>query len=144
MKIFEIDEDTIAIILDKGDKIIESLKKASDKLNISGYFNGIGATKWVELAYGDAKEGKYLIKRIEEECEILALNGNVTKNNLGETIIHAHIILGKRDYSVIGGHLVEGEISITAEIFFKKTKTTLIREKVEGTEFQLIKHIKEE
>ena len=52
------------------------------------------------------------IRDITEHCEILSLNGTVSKNRC-----HLHIALSKEDLSAIGGHLCEGcIINTTCEL----------------------------
>ena len=52
------------------------------------------------------------IQELNEDCEILSLNGTVSKNR-----IHLHIGCSKEDLSAIGGHLVEGcIINTTCEL----------------------------
>ena len=52
------------------------------------------------------------IQELNEDCEILSLNGTVSKNR-----IHLHIAFSKEDLSAIGGHLVEGcIINTTCEL----------------------------
>ena len=138
MKVFE-DEGTVIVVLEPGDKIIDSLKKIAKEKNINGYFKGIGAVKWAEIGYGDAKTGKYNIKRVTGGFEVLGLNGNITLVETGEIIIHAHILLGDREHRVLGGHLIEGEVSITCEIFINRIKTKLQRERLGETDFKVIK-----
>ena len=43
------------------------------------------------------------LRRIDEPCEIVSLNGTVS-----EVRCHLHIALSKEDLSTVGGHLVEG------------------------------------
>ncbi len=138
MRVFE-DEETIIVVLELGDKIIESLKKIAEEKNINGYFKGIGAVKWAEIGYGDAETGEYHVKKVTGGFEVLGLNGNITLDENGEPIIHAHILLGDKEHKVLGGHLMEGEISITCEIFVKKIKTRLQRERLGQTNFKVIK-----
>jgi hypothetical protein len=123
------DQENIHLVrLDVGDKIQESLKKYVKDHNIqSGYLSGIGATSHATIAWYDVVTGEYLTTEIDEICELTTLMGNVGWYE-GEPLIHAHVTLGKRDYSIIGGHLVEGIIGITGEIWiqaspFKVTRT---------------------
>ena len=52
------------------------------------------------------------IRDISEDCEIVSLNGTVSKNRC-----HLHIALSKEDLSTIGGHLCEGcIINTTCEL----------------------------
>jgi len=137
MKIFE-DENSVAIVLEKGEKIIESLKTLVSEKRIFGYFKGIGAVKWVEIAYGDADTGEYLVEKYEDGYEILGLNGNITLDENGDPIVHAHILLGDREHRAIGGHLMEAEVSITCEIFLTKTNLKLKRKRLGETSFKVI------
>jgi len=138
MKIFDMGDDTFAIILEKGEKIIQALKRISSERNLFGYFSGIGAVDWVKIGFGDVSTGKCIVKEYEGDFEILSLVGNISKNVQGEVVVHAHILIGDKDFNVLGGHLFEGKISITAEIFFKRTKGKLLRKRLGGTEFQLV------
>jgi predicted DNA-binding protein with PD1-like motif len=42
---------------------------------------------------------------IEEQAELLALNGDVTEQQ-GGGAFHAHVVLGTRDATARGGHLI--------------------------------------
>jgi predicted DNA-binding protein with PD1-like motif len=111
---------TWILVLKKGDRIIEKLSEFIDTEQIkSGYMYGIGAVSSVEIAHYDLAEKKYSSKTFEEPLELLSLLGNVAfKDN--EKIVHCHIILGRDDMSLFGGHLVEGTIGVTCEIVFNE------------------------
>jgi predicted DNA-binding protein with PD1-like motif len=111
---------TWVIVLKKGDKIIEKLSEFIDAEQImGGYMYGIGAVSSVEIAHYDLAEKKYSSKTFKEPLELLSLLGNVAfKDN--EKIVHCHIILGRDDMSLFGGHLVEGTIGVTCEIVFNE------------------------
>ena len=52
------------------------------------------------------------LRRIDEPCEIVSLNGTVSQARC-----HLHIALSKEDLSTVGGHLVEGcIINTTCEL----------------------------
>ena len=71
--------------------------------------------------------------------EILACIGNVSKLK-GETLIHAHIVLGDSEGRAYGGHLERGTIIFSAEMFLVKLEgLTLNREYDEVTGLNLFK-----
>lgn len=55
---------------------------------------------------------------LEENCEITSLVGNISWTD-GAPVVHAHVTLGGQDFSVVGGHLVEGTIGVTGEIWIR-------------------------
>ncbi len=116
-------EEFVHIVrLDPGEKIMENLLGylAEHKEEIpSGFLTGIGATSSCEIGWYDLTDEEYKTTLIEENCEITTMIGNVARAE-GKPIAHVHITLGRRDYSVIGGHLVEGTISVTGEIWIHK------------------------
>jgi hypothetical protein len=106
--------------LDRGEKIMESLVGYLRRAEIeSGFLTGIGATSACEIGYFDLNTKEYLTKRIEENCELVGLIGNIARVE-GEPIIHAHITLGFPDYHLEGGHLLEGTISVTGEFWIHR------------------------
>ncbi len=116
---FKKDNRRYIIRLDKGEELIETITKFCDsnKLGFAS-FNGIGGLKECSLAYFDLNKKEYLTKEFNDEgiFELLSINGNVSLKE-GKTFVHAHVVLGKKDYSTIGGHLMKGIVNPTCEIF---------------------------
>lgn len=116
---FKKDNRRYILRLDKGEELTETLAKFCDD-NRLGFasFHGIGGLKECTLAYFDVKTGEYLKKEFNEDgiFELLSINGNISIKE-GKTFVHAHVVLGKKDYSTIGGHLVKGIVNPTCEIF---------------------------
>ena len=117
-----LNDGTVHLIkLDRGEKIIESILNYAKEKNLkSGFFTGIGATMACEIGWFDPEKKEYVNTSVDENCELLGLVGNIGLFE-GNPIAHAHIMLGKSDYSVIGGHLVEGTIGVTCEIYLHIT-----------------------
>ncbi len=117
MKYFK-SNNRFVIRLDKNDKIIASIEKVCHKEEIkTGFISGIGALKNVEIGRYILTEKKFIKKRFEGEFEIVSLLGNITPFENNDINIHLHISLANEKFELFGGHLVEGEISATAEIF---------------------------
>ncbi len=80
-----------------------------------GSFTGIGAMRRTCIAFFDTESKEYLDREFDEQMEVLALVGNLALQD-GELLVHTHVTLGRRDYSVVGGHLREGIVRPTLEV----------------------------
>lgn len=113
--------DTIVVRLDPGDKVLESLAKIREDTAIEGgFFTGIGAVDRATLGHYDVEAQSYTEETFEGEFEVTAFSGNI-----GPDKIHAHIQLGKRDFSSIGGHCSGARVSGTFEVIILRSGTTL-------------------
>jgi len=112
------------LVLDKGEEVIESITRFCQEKGIgSGSFSGIGATDKAVIGYLEKKD--YLKKECNEDYEILNLIGNITYTD--KAFVHAHIILGRSDYSTIGGHLFSAVVSVTCEIWINPSSDRVLR-----------------
>lgn len=128
-----------AIELSRGDNPIESLSSFAREIKAGGFFQGIGALEWAEIGYFDIESKQYLHKKVDGYFELLSLMGNIVFAD-DKPLVHAHIILGKRDNSTIGGHLFAGNVSVTGEIIFiPASKDEITRLKDDFTNLSLWK-----
>ena len=103
-------------ILDRGEKLIETLTPALAKADLAGgMISGLGALMDVELGYYELHEKEYIRKTFTDDYELISLNGNVAWKDSGP-LIHVHAALGDRQFAVFGGHLFEAKVAVTAEI----------------------------
>ncbi len=120
-------ENVYVVRLDVGDEIIDSLTKLCCKENIlSATIQGLGAVDDVTLGYYSTIEKKYFNNTFNQQFEMIALNGNITRKD-GEPYLHLHIALSDENYTFFGGHLNRAVISITAEIFVTVFPETINR-----------------
>ncbi|MBI2652457.1 DNA-binding protein [Candidatus Woesearchaeota archaeon] len=118
---------TYFIRLERGEKLIETLKNFCEKQKIKcGYFFGIGALDEVELAHYIVETKKYTSKIFKQPLEIINMNGNITTMNK-EVYLHCHITLSDENMKAIAGHLKEGRISATCEIILVKLNSKINR-----------------
>lgn len=119
--------DTYFIRLERGEKIIETLKDFCAKNRIKcGYFFGIGALGEVELAHYIVENKKYTSKALKQPLEIINMSGNITAMNK-EIYLHCHITLSDEEMKAIAGHLKEGVISATCEVILVKLGAAIER-----------------
>jgi len=115
------------IRLEKGDDILPSLRRFAVENRIgAGVFEGIGSLNTVKLGHYDFHTKNYKFEVFSEDLEILSLSGNIATMNKAP-LPHAHVTLGKNDFSVIGGHLDEGSFANMVEIGFSSISGKLVK-----------------
>ncbi|MBI2557824.1 DNA-binding protein [Candidatus Woesearchaeota archaeon] len=125
--IFKKSDKTYFIRLERGEKIIETLKNFCSKNRIKcGYLSGIGALDEVELAHYVVENRRYTSKTLKQPLEITNMSGNITTMNK-EVYLHCHITLSDEKMKAIAGHLKEGIVSATCEIALITLKGSLER-----------------
>lgn len=109
--------NTVVLRLDRGDEIYSCVLETAKKENIRlGTVSGIGAAHDTTVGIFDIEKGAYDRVRITGNHEITSLTGNINTMN-GEIYAHMHITLAGEMGQVRGGHLLNADISLTAEIF---------------------------
>jgi uncharacterized protein len=103
--------------LEQGDDILKTLKQFADAKKVqAAFFEGIGSLYKARLGHYDFKDTRtYKYETFDEDLEILTLSGNVSLMN-DRALPHAHATLGRRDFSVLGGHLEEGSLANMVEV----------------------------
>ena len=102
--------------LEKGDDILASIGRFAKTNRIgAALLEGIGSLNTVKLGHYDFVTKEYKYEVFREDLEILSLSGNISTMNK-KPLPHAHVTLGRRDFSVIGGHLDEGSLANMVEI----------------------------
>ena len=131
-------KDTYLIRLERGERIIETLKVfcAKQKINC-GYFFGIGALSEAELAHYIVENKKYTSKIFKQPLEIINMAGNIA--TMGKDVyLHCHITLGDEKMNAIAGHLKDGTISATCEIILIELSTNVDRKYDDFTGLNLL------
>ena len=101
--------------IDKGEEIVESLKKFCEKNNIKlGTITGIGATNKVTVGLFKAETKEYHSTELTGNFEIAPLHGNISTMS-GKTYLHLHVNLCNKEHKSFGGHLNSATVSATFE-----------------------------
>ena len=131
--------NVVAVRLDKGDEILESLLKVAKEEKIAlASVSGIGATDNFEVGVFDLKKQDYIRTHYAGNHEINSLAGNLTTKN-GEPYVHLHLTAAGPGGELVGGHLLRAAISLTAEIFLQKIDGSVDREFDETLKINRIK-----
>lgn len=102
------------LFFDPGEEAIEGLTAFARDSDIDvAEFTAIGGFEGATLGfYNMETEGFDEIPYHEDQVEVLSMMGDITKEEgEEEPHVHAHVVLGRRDGSTLGGHLLKGLIS---------------------------------
>lgn len=114
-------EKTYALILQYGDEVMASLKQFAQDNKLYGCrFTAIGAFSQTEVGFFDFATRDYVPIRFEEQMEVLSMVGDITLYE-DKPQVHAHVVLGSRDGSARGGHLLKGMVHPTLEILLTES-----------------------
>ena len=117
---------TWLLAFDKGDDVHPTLLKfAEEERIVAAELRGIGGFREVTLAYFEKATLTYEPLPVREQVEVVSLLGNITLAE-GKPKVHAHCVIGRKDGSTVGGHLLAAEVWPTLELF-----VTAYAEKVE-------------
>jgi predicted DNA-binding protein with PD1-like motif len=121
-------ERTFAVIFDTDDEVVSGLTRFARDENLSASrFTAIGAFSSVVLGYFDWEKKDYTRNPIDDQVEVLALVGDVALADR-EPKLHAHVVVGLRDGSARGGHLLEARVRPTLEVILTESPGYLKRE----------------
>lgn len=113
--------------LERGGDVIKIVTQfAKEKGWRSGTIMGIGAFKDTVLGYYDLAQQTYLKKTIPGICELVSLQGNLSRVE-GEPLFHMHVVIADREFQCFGGHLFSATVGVTTELIFDEIDLNVIR-----------------
>lgn len=117
---------TFALIFQTGDELADGLLQFAKQNKLSGAsFKAVGAFSSVRLAWFNWETKKYEPSvTLDEQVELLSLIGDVALKD-GEPAVHAHAVVGKRDGTAHGGHLVRAIVRPTCEVILTESPAHL-------------------
>jgi predicted DNA-binding protein with PD1-like motif len=90
------------------------------------------------LGYFEWQKKDYEKIPIDEQVEVLSLSGDIALDG-ARPKVHAHAVLGKRDGSAVGGHLLTATVRPPLEIVLTELPDPLCRRSDPETGLALIK-----
>ena len=109
-------EDRYQLRFESGEALAEQLIGWLTAHEI-GYatMTGLGAVSNATVSYWNAEPREYEQHQLGEQMEVVSLIGNVTMKE-GAPFTHIHVTLGRRDLSIVGGHLNDLVVNPNLEI----------------------------
>lgn len=121
-------ERTYAIIFETGEDPVAGLTRfAAEQDLTAASFTAIGAFSAALLGYFDWEKKDYERIAVDEQVEVLVLVGDIAIGAGGEKKVHAHVVLGRRDGSACGGHLLSASVRPTLEVVLNESPGHLNR-----------------
>ncbi len=123
----DVPERTIALIFDQGDEVMATLQAFAAEHNLmASRFTAIGAFERATLGYFDWATKEYERIPVDEQVEVVSIVGDIALDG-NKPKVHAHAVLGRRDGSTLGGHLLEATVRPTLEVVLTESPAYLRR-----------------
>jgi uncharacterized protein len=120
-------QKTWAVIFEAGDEAMSGLTRFAKEQGLAAsQITAIGAFREATLGYFDLARKDYEKIPVREQVEVLSLIGDVALEK-GEPKLHLHAVLGRRDGSTVGGHLLEAHVRPTLEVILTDSPAHLRR-----------------
>jgi predicted DNA-binding protein with PD1-like motif len=137
-KLLSSEPTTYAVVFQTGDEAIGGLERfAAEQSLKASELMAVGAFQKCVLGYFNFDTMDYDRIEINEQVELLSLIGNVTLGP-NKRKVHAHAVVGKRDGTAHGGHLLEAHVRPTLEVILTELPANLQRKHDEKTGLALI------
>jgi uncharacterized protein len=120
---------TFVLVFETDDELARGLTQfAIEQKLASASFKAIGALSSVKLGWLNWETKQYEpAVSLREQVELLSLIGDVALKD-GQPQVHAHAVIGKRDGTAHGGHLLEAHVRPTCEVVLTESPAHLRKE----------------
>lgn len=119
---------TYVAVLDTGDEVMACLQAFAERERVSAaQVTAIGALSRGTLGFFDWERKDYRKIPVEEQVEVVSLNGDIGVDAEGRPALHLHTVLGRSDGSTVGGHLMEAHVRPTLEVIVIESPAHLHR-----------------
>lgn len=117
---------TFVLVFKTGDELASGLQKFAEEQKLSdASFKAVGGLSSARLGWFNWEMKKFEPSvTLDEQVELLSLIGDVALKD-GKPVVHAHAVIGKRDGTAHGGHLLEGRIRPTCEVVLTESPVHL-------------------
>jgi uncharacterized protein len=131
-----------ALVLEAGDEAFACITRfAADNGMTAASLTAIGAFERATVGFFDFVSKSYEEIAVDAQSEVLSLIGDIAEGDDGQAGVHAHVVLGLRDGSTRGGHLLKGLVRPTLEVIVTEMPGHLRRRKVAELGIALLKPI---
>ena len=117
---------TFILVFETGDELADGLLQfAKEQKLCAASFKAVGALSLVRLGWFNWQNKRYEPSvTLDEQVELLSLIGDIALQQ-GEPVVHAHAVIGKKDGSAHGGHLLEAIVRPTCEVVLTESPACL-------------------
>lgn len=116
---------TFVLVLAPGDEAHAEISAFAAEQRLTGAaLTAVGGCREATLGYFDPELSDYRGTHVGEQTELLSLVGDIATHE-GSPALHAHVVLGRRDSTALGGHLLRAVVFPTMEVVVTETPTHL-------------------
>ncbi|SCF08284.1 hypothetical protein GA0074695_3341 [Micromonospora viridifaciens] len=121
------DRRVVVVVVDKGEDAVAAVTEVAQRNGIRGArVTAVGGFAEADLGYFEREKRDYRRILVREQVEVLSLLGDIAEDE-GKAALHVHAVLGRRDGSTIGGHLLRGEVWPTLEVVISEVGASLAK-----------------
>lgn len=121
------------LVLESGEPALEAMTTYLKQHRIAaGRFSAIGGFSHVELGYFNTQKNQAEHMKMDKQVEVVSMIGNIALLD-GEPHVHAHVSVSDQTFQAYSGHLGEGIVEPTLEVFLTQFTSPILREKDEQT-----------
>ena len=115
---------TFQLVFAKGDEVGAGLAEFAEKNHLTvSHFTAIGAFDAATIGWYDSEKRAYKSIKLNEEMEVTAFTGNITRDRTGKPVVHAHCVVALlRNGAVYAGHFIDGRISLTMQMYLEDSE----------------------
>jgi predicted DNA-binding protein with PD1-like motif len=112
------------LVFDKGDDVASGLAEFAKKNHLTdAHFSAIGAFGAAVIGWSDRPKKAFKVVRLNEEMEVSAFNGSITRGQDGSPVVHAHCVVSLlSNGTVYAGHCLHEEVSLTMQLYLTDTE----------------------
>jgi predicted DNA-binding protein with PD1-like motif len=131
-------DDRYIVRLEDGEPVMQTLTAFLGGQGVAfANLSAAGAVQWARLGYWNAETRVYEYREFEEQLEVVSFQGNASRK-VGEPFLHIHGVFGRRDFTVLGGHVQEARVHPTLEVWLRTEVLPVRRAKDRATGLDLL------
>jgi predicted DNA-binding protein with PD1-like motif len=124
----EANKRTFILVLAPGEEAFATITAFAERERISGAsLTALGAFERAKIGWFDLESRQYHPIYVNEQAEVLSIIGDIAIGDNGNPTLHMHTVLGLKDGTTRGGHLMEGIVRPTLELILAETEQHLRR-----------------
>src|SRR5579863_2116788 len=103
----------------KGDDVAAGLADFAEKNHLTNaHFSAIGAFGSAVIGWSDRPKKAFKVVKLDEEMEVAAFNGSITRDKDGKPVVHAHCVVGLLSNGrAYAGHCLTETVSLTLQMY---------------------------
>ncbi|HSX28270.1 MAG TPA: PPC domain-containing DNA-binding protein [Candidatus Saccharimonadales bacterium] len=136
---YSFDGDTYIVVLKKDEELLQELRNFVQQTDLkAAWLSAVGGALGVELGYYNLEKREYQWRTFEQLCEIVSLQGNISRDEKNKPAIHLHGVFADEAYQTIGGHVNKLIVGGTCEVMLREFSQPLARQFDDETGLRLL------